>query len=101
MELENIKREFVNKFKSEGSEKFYKFLLFCAINKLTKDSDEKINVSLEYLNLHDKFMILFRREGDKIYLDIAKSFRKAGHKIYRFMLKRGWSQKSQKFLNVV
>ena len=58
MELENIKREFVNKFKSEGSEKFYKFLLFCAINKLTKDSDEKINVSLEYLCQRRKLVIV-------------------------------------------
>jgi len=102
MDLECIKKEYLIKFKSEGSDKFYKSLLVCAVKELLKDTEEeKVNISLEFMNLHDKFMILFRREGDQQYLSIAKIFRKAAHKIYRFMLKRGWSEKNQKFLNVV
>ena len=70
-------------------------------NFLVKNYKNDFNISVEYIKKHDEFITLFRREGNSEYLNIARIFRKAGHKIYRLMLKRGITQKNNKFLNVV
>jgi hypothetical protein len=56
---------------------------------------------IEYMNFCDKFIILYRREGNEVYLNIAKMFRKAAHKIYRIMLKRKLTTHNSKFLTLV
>jgi hypothetical protein len=56
---------------------------------------------LEFLEYYDKFMILYRREGDPNYLEVARIFRRAAHKIYRLMLKKQMTSHNAKFLNLV
>jgi hypothetical protein len=99
-----LKKEFVTRYIAVGEQKFYNFLLFYALNKLVLISQNKYNgvlPSIEFLEYHDRFIILYRRDGDDMYLKIAKLFRKAGHKIYRIMLKKNMIIKNEKFLNLV
>lgn len=104
MNVDELKKDFVPKFQAVGESKFYRLLLLVALNKLIffqKDSFKGITPELEFLDYHDQFIILYRREGEEIYLDLARVFRKASHKIYRVMLKKEMTKKNPKFLNLV
>lgn len=100
-----LKTDFVDKFDSMGENKFYKFLLCYAINKLIKirDGEYKGNFSpeIEFLEYSDKFLSLYRRDDKRLYLDISRIFKKAANKIYRLMLKKEMTEINAKFLNVV
>lgn len=108
---EEAKKLFVTKFSSFGNEKFYKFLLSYAVNKIIANEELKkenpkaeptgLSPEAELMDYHDRFLLLFRRENVPVYLDIAKLFRKAAHKIYRTMLKKYMIEKSSRFLNLV
>jgi hypothetical protein len=104
MVVDTLKKEFVPKYLSGGEEKFYNFLLFYSVNKLMKMQKKEysgISPNLELLEYYNQFIILYRREGNDLYLQMAKVFRKAAHKIYRLMLKRNLTPKNIKFLNLV
>jgi len=104
MNLKHLKEDFVKKYISLGEEKFYKFLLLYALNKIILIEKEELSgvfPNVEFLNIHDKFIILYRREGDEVFLKIAKIFRKAAHKIYRVMLKKNIIVFDERFLNLV
>lgn len=104
MSADTLKKNFVTKYLSNGEAKFYNFLLFYAVSKLVsieKKEYNGVNPNLEFLDYHDQFIILYRREGDILYLEIAKLFRKAAHKIYRVMLKKNLTPINKKFLNLV
>jgi hypothetical protein len=99
---EAAKKLFVTKYSSFGNEKFYKFLLNYAITRIISISEFKgASPEIELMDYHDKFLLLYRRENDSVYLDIAKLFRKAAHKIYRIMLKKDMIERNNKFLNLV
>jgi len=104
MGTSEIKQEFLTKYVAIGEQKFYRFLLIYALNKLiliSKNEHKGSTPDLEFLKYHDQFVILYRREGEENYLNMAKIFRKAGHKIYRIMLKKGLTPQNNKFLNLV
>ncbi len=104
MSIDTVKEDFLPKYLSSGDDKFYKFLLVYALNKIVlfKLQDFKgTSPEVELLFYHDKFMALHRREGNIEFFKIAKIFRKAAHKIYRAMLKKNMIEKSNKFLNLV
>lgn len=104
MDIDLFKSEFVSKYKSVGEEQFYKFLLVQAITKLVaieSGSYKGISPELEFLNYSDKFIILYRREGDEILLKLAKIFRRTAHRVYRIMLKKSMTVTNAKFLNAV
>lgn len=104
MNADTLKKEFVPRYIAAGDSKFYKFLLVYAVNKLMaieKDIYKGITPNLELLEYHDQFIILYRREGEESYLQVAKLFRKAAHKIYRIMLKKNMTSRNDKFLNLV
>ena len=108
MSVEALKKEFVPKYLTAGEPKFYRYLLLYALNKLIfmgkigKDSFKGKSPELEFLDYYDQFIILYRREGEEIYLDLARVFRKAGHKVYRVMLKKKMIEKNtERFLNLV
>lgn len=108
---EEAKKLFVTKFSSFGNEKFYKFLLNYAVNKIIVNEEAKkenpkvqptgLSPEAELMDYYDRFLLLYRRENDLIYLEIARLFRKAGHKIYRIMLKKNMIQRDGRFLNLV
>lgn len=104
MSIDGLKQEYVPKYMANGDQKFYRFLLLLALNKLVlidKGMYKGTPPNLEYLDYHDLFIILYRREGDEVYLRIAKMLRKAAHKIYRIMLKKGMTAPNAKFLSLV
>lgn len=104
MSVEALKSRFVPSFKAVGEKKFYRNLLVFATNQMMsmeKGLHKGLSPELILLDCYDQFIILYRREGEDIYLDLARSFRRAAHKIYRVMLKKNMTQKSSRFLNLV
>lgn len=104
MSVEALKKEFVPKYLAAGEAKFYKFLLLYALNKLVyleKGSYTGVSPELDFLNYYEQFIILYRREGEGVYLDLARVFRRAAHKIYRILLKKKMTEKNIRFLNLV
>ena len=101
---ETLSKDFISKYLAVGESKFYSFLLIYATNKLMlidKGTYKGCYPDLEFLDYYDKFIILYRREGDLNYIEIAKIFRKAAHKIYRLMLKKQMTPHNARFLNLV
>lgn len=103
MNHEFLKKEFLSKYLALGKNKFYNALLFYSTKKMlsAQQQNNTILVNLELLEYHDQFIILYRREGDQNYLEVAKLLRKAAHKMYRLMLKHNLTPKNDKFLNLV
>jgi len=104
MTVDVLKQEFVPKYLASGDQKFYQFLLVYALKKLVateKGTYNGVAPDLELLDYHDKFIILYRREGEEVYLNLARCFRKAAHKIYRVMLKKKMTVRNSRFLNLV
>lgn len=105
MSVEMLKEKFVPKYIAAGEpNKFYRFLLFYALNKMVLIDQGFLKEAIPnvaFLDCHDQFIILYRREGEEHYLHIARAFRRAAHKIYRVLLKRGMVQQNSRFLNVV
>jgi hypothetical protein len=102
MQSDNIKKLFINKYSTVGEERFYKFLITYALNRVVDTAPKgNYNPALELMEYYDMFLKLYRREGDEIYLELSRQFRRAGHKIYRVILKKGLTEKNAKFLNIV
>ena len=104
MSLKIGKIELKQKFISLGENKFYVFLLSNAINQLVVLEKQELCLytpNIQYLIYHDYFMTLYRKEGEEIYIELAKIFRRAAHKIYRVMLKKQLTNHNVKFLNLV
>ena len=96
---DNIKKLFMSKYSSMGRDKFYRFLISHSLEKIVDGN--KSRPDLDLMEYYDKFLKLYRREGDVIYLDLAKEFRRAAHKIHRVMFKSDLIEKSAKFLTLV
>lgn len=111
MLTEEIKKVFLTKYSSFGNDKFYKFLINYAVNRIVSNQELKeedynsdltiLSPEIELLDYHDKFLILYRHESAPAYLDIAKVFRKAANKVYRILLKKSMVEKNGRFLNLV
>lgn len=104
MSADGLIDEYVPKFNNDGEKKFYHSLIFLALNKLVLIDSGMYKGTpphIEYLNYSNKFLFLYRREGDGIYLEISKMLRKAAHKIYRIMQKKNMVGLDTKFLNLV
>jgi len=104
MYAENLQKEFVPKYIKDGKDRFYRFLIFYALNRLMvigSGEYKGISPELEFMDYYDRLIILYRRSGETIYFDLAKLFRKAAHKIYRTMLKKDMTPRNAKFLNLV
>lgn len=104
MSFDVLKQEYVTKYLHIGNDKFYRFILFLGLQKIlliVNESYKGAPPHLEYLGYYEQFIIQYRREGEIVYLDIARIFRKAAHKIYRVMLKKNMTNIDVRFLNLV
>lgn len=104
MSTKEIKGELVPMFIANGEHKFYNGIILLGLKKLIaieKGDYKGSPPNIEYLDYHDKFIILYRQEGEDMYLNMAKMFRKAGNKLYRIMLKKEMTTTDFKFLNVI
>ena len=87
-----------------GQDKFYRLLLSYALSKMiliNQGFDKGITPDIAFLDFHDQFLILYRREGDQHHLNMARAFRKAAHKIHRVFLKNNIVQQNNKFLYLI
>jgi hypothetical protein len=99
-----LKESFVPKYLAVGDEKFYHHLIMIAMLKviLIKQGNYKeTSPEILFLDLHDQFLLLYRREGDETFLQVAKVFRRAAHKMYRVLLKQKLCSYNSQFLNIV
>ncbi len=104
MSAEALKKEFVPKYLAAGESKFYRLLTVYGVKKMMeieKGTYKGISPELHFLESYNQFIILYRREGEEVYLALARVFRRAAHKIYRLMLKKNMTEKNTKFLNLV
>jgi hypothetical protein len=104
MSVEALKNEFVPKFLLKGEQGFYRNLLALATKLLMntqKGTYKGTSPELLFLRCYEQFIILYRREGEDIYLDLARVFRRAAHKVYRTMLRSKMTEKNSRFLNLV
>jgi hypothetical protein len=99
-----LKDTYLPKYLASGKQRFYRSLLTYGTSKLVLMQEDKfrgIAPDIEFLEYHDIFLFLHRREGDEVFLDMSRLFRKAAHKLYRIMLKQRMTAKNSKFLNLV
>jgi hypothetical protein len=99
-----LKKEIINKYKKMGQEKFNRFLVTYCLNiliNIQEGNHAGMLPHIELLNYYDKFLAAYRSENKEEYLEIAYSFRKIAHKIYRLSLKKKIAEKNLKFLNIV
>jgi hypothetical protein len=96
---EKSKKLFIDKYVDFGGDKFYNFLENYGENEIGKK--KKVSPELELLGYYNKFLVLYRRDNNQVFLEIAKLFRRAAHKTYRVMLKRKIIDINHKFLNLV
>jgi hypothetical protein len=105
MSAELLKKEFVPKYIAAGEpNKFYRSLLFYALNKMViieQGFPKGVSPDVAFLDYHDQFIILYRREGEEHYLYMAHAFRRAAHKIYRVMRRKNMIPYNPRFLNLV
>jgi hypothetical protein len=105
MSAELLKEKFVPKYQEVGEpNKFYRFLLFYALNKMVLIEQgflKEVTPDVAFLEHHDQFIILYRREGEEQYLDMARAFRRAAHKLYRVMRRKNMIPYNPRFLNLV
>ncbi len=103
MDTVALKTELLPKFLQLGDERFYRFLLVLGAQRIVslEKGEQVVFPNLELLEFHDQFVILNRREADDRYLQIAKVFRRAAHKIYRLMVKRNLIEPNPRFLRAV
>jgi hypothetical protein len=104
MSADTLKSGFLPKFLAAGEPKFYRFLILYAMNKLIhieKGNYKGKSPELEFIDYYDQFLILYRREGEIVYLDLARIFRRAGNKMYRCLLKKEMIEKNDRFLNII
>ena len=74
MKVDVLKEEFVPKYLEAGEHKFNRFLLVYALNKMIaieKGTYGGEYPSLEFLDYHDRFILLYRREKNEVYLQMA------------------------------
>lgn len=104
MSTDVLKKAFIPQFLAAGEQKFYRSLLFYGLKKMiliNKGEYKGVTPDVAFLDYHDRLIILYRREGEEAYLQVAKLFRRAAHKLYRIMLKKQMTAVNVKFLNLV
>lgn len=102
---DDMRNEIVKIFLEQGEDKLYKNLLVQSVKRIIvfmENTDtNRVTPDKELIHLADKFVILYRTEGEEVYLQVSKVIRRAAHKIYRLLLKKHLIKKDEKFLNLV
>lgn len=95
MDPEDVKK-FLHKYSMVGDEKFYIFLVKFSLEQPFVRGER--SSALKLMDYHTIFLKLYRKEGDEIYSDIARVFRKAAHKVFRVLCRRGLESRNNVFL---
>jgi len=99
-----LKQTYLPQYLADGEQRFYRSLLTYGLSKMVAMKEGKFRGAtpeVEFLEYHDIFLYLYRREGDTSFLEMSRLFRKAAHKLYRVMLKMEMVPRNPKFLNLV
>lgn len=100
MGFEQIKTQYLEL----GEHKFYNKIILLALERVVSISENSYKGTyphIEYLSFYDKLYILYKQEGDEVWLNMAKLFRKASNKIYRTLLKKKLIENNNKFFNII
>jgi len=95
---ENLIDKYSKLLKKRGVEGVYRHVVAIGII----NSVNIRNPEIEILDMADAFFSLYRRTGENIHFEIARTLRKAAHKIYREFLRINSNKEvNMRFLNVV
>lgn len=100
MGFSSLREQYLN----NGKNKFYRSIILLALEKIISISENSFKGTypdIEYLNYHDKLYILYKKDGDETYLEMAILFRKAAHKIHRVLLRKKLVLSNNRFLTLV
>lgn len=104
MKTNALKHDWIAKYRTFGYDRFLRFLLAIGqdrLDKIKQEGNAGLTPENELLEYYDQFLILYRRSGEEDYLNLAKIFRRAAHKIYRLGLKQKLLKRNLKFLQTV
>jgi hypothetical protein len=100
-----LKVDLVETFQKNGEMVFYHLLLSAGVKQLVKinlgNGGKSDRPDIQYLDLSERLLILYRQEGQDVHLALSKVFRRAAHKLYRLAHKKGLTRKSSRFLQLV
>jgi hypothetical protein len=98
-------KDIVDRYNSMGEDNFYNHLVMGSMEKIAELRKTKEFLSIgpegELLKIHDKFLQIFRRTGERVYLEIAILLRRCAHKVYRTLLNQKLINSNAKFLRIV
>ena len=98
------KTDYIGQYNTIGEQKFYLLLVSEAMSKVNKMRIKDYkgrSPELELIECSEKFLSLYRKDKEELYLDMQRIFRRAAHSVYRKMLKLKMITKNPKFLNLV
>ena len=101
MENKVLTPDYMGKYRILGRERFFNFIVVFGIDKLAKLKNKEYDGVLphiEFMDHYENILTAYRRGAGEEYLELAKTFRKAAHKIYRVGLQQKIIRKSNKFL---
>jgi hypothetical protein len=97
MVSKDIIDSYVKNFKKKGE-----FLFFEYIFKLGISNIQKIpNIDTEFLDIAEYFFSLYRTTGNNNYFLIGRCFRRAAHRLNRFLIKNHKKEKNLRFLRLI
>jgi len=95
---DNIIEKYSKLLKNKGVDGIYRHVVAIGII----NSVNVQNPEIEILDTAEAFFSLYRRTGENAYFEIARTLRKAAHKIYREFLRINSNKEiNMRFLNVV
>lgn len=96
--------DFINKYNTLGADNFYQLLMTYGIEKInTIKSGKKIKNTpdLEFIDYYDKYLALYRKENNEVYLSLSIVFRRAAHQLHWHMIKSKLTSGNNRFLKLV
>jgi hypothetical protein len=95
---DNIIEKYTKLLKNKGVDGIYRHVV--AIGVISSVSVQ--NPEIEILDTAEAFFSLYRRTGENNYFEIARTLRKAAHRIYRqFLRMNNDKEVNMRFLNIV
>jgi hypothetical protein len=93
-----VLNSYLKSLKKHGDDVFYKKVVGLAF--IRKADEVSASPHVELLELSECFFKLARRTGEGVYFDIAKILRRAGHAVYRELVRQNKAEKDARFLSI-
>ena len=93
----DIIENYVKSFKKKGEFPFFEYIFKLGISNIQKIP----NIDIEFLDIAEYFFSLYRTTGNNSYFLIGRCFRRAAHRLHRFLIKNNQREKNMRFLRLI